>query len=153
MKSRYLYRIAAVLLVLFAAGHTIGFLGFKPPTPEAMAVRDAMRNVHFQVKSADLSYGGFYNGFGLFVTAYLLFAAFLAWYLSNHPVRALGGALCGVQLISLALSWIYFSAPPAVFSAVVAACCGWAAVLSPSLAVDRRPLEQRSRWQPEPDCS
>jgi hypothetical protein len=145
MKPRNLYRIAAVLLVLFAAGHTVGFLGFKPPTAEAMAVRDAMRTVHFQVKSADLSYGGFYNGFGLFVTVYLLFAAFLAWYLSNYPMRVLGWALCGVQVAGVALSWIYFSAAPVVFSALVAGCCGWGASLSPSLSAHGRPLERPSR--------
>src|SRR5271165_4000097 len=85
MKVPYLYRIAAVLLVLFAAGHTIGFLSFKPPTAEGLAVRDAMMDVHFQVKSADLSYGGFYKGFGFFITVYLLFSAFLAWHLAKHP--------------------------------------------------------------------
>jgi hypothetical protein len=127
MKAAYLYRIAAVLLVLFAAGHTVGFLTFKPPTAEAMAVRDAMRDVHFQVRNADLSYGGFYRGFGLFVTVYLLFSAFLALHLARTPIRALGWGLAAVQILSLALSWIYFSAAPALFSGVVALCCGWAA--------------------------
>jgi len=47
-----------VLFVLFAAGHTFGFLNFKPPTAEGLAVRDAMNNLHF---GADLSYGAFYT--------------------------------------------------------------------------------------------
>src|SRR5262249_61851785 len=81
MKATLLYRIAAVLLILFAAAHTFGFLSFTPPTPEGVAVRDAMNNVHFQVKNHSYSYGNFYRGFGLFATAYLLFASFLAWHL------------------------------------------------------------------------
>lgn len=51
MNATLLYRIASVLLLLFAVGHTIGFLNFKPPTPEGVAVRDAMNNVHFQVRA------------------------------------------------------------------------------------------------------
>jgi len=133
MKATLLYRIASVLLILFAAGHTIGFLKFKPPTPEAAAVWDAMNNVHFQVGRASFSYGGFYIGFGLFATAYLLFSAFLAWHLgglaaTNRPaIGALGWAFFMLQLASLALSWSYFFLPPVVLSALVAACTGWAA--------------------------
>jgi len=49
MTATLLYRIAAVLFLLFAIGHTVGFLTFKPPNPEAIAVRDSMENVRFQV--------------------------------------------------------------------------------------------------------
>ncbi len=135
MKATLLYRIASGLLILFAAGHTIGFLKFKPPTPEALAVRDGMNNVHFQIRGANFSYGGFYKGFGLFATTFLLFSAFLAWHLgslaSENPqaIGALGWAFFTLQLASLALSWIYFLAPPAVLSALVAICVGWAAWL------------------------
>jgi hypothetical protein len=135
MKATLLYRIASVLLILFAAGHTVGFLRFKSPSPEGRAVWEAMNDVHFQVRGASFSYGGFYIGFGLFVTAYMLFSAFLAWHLgalaSKNPqaIGALGWAFFAVQVASLILSWIYFSAPPVVFSALVAACLGWAAWL------------------------
>jgi len=60
MSATLLYRIASVLLLLFALGHTVGFLKFKPPTAEGVAVRDAMTNVHFQVSGR----GGFYRGLG-----------------------------------------------------------------------------------------
>ena len=79
MSATRLYRIAAVLFVLFAAAHTFGFLRFKPPTEEGMAVLNAMNTVHF----AGFSYGGFYVGFGLYVSVYMIFSAFLAWHLSN----------------------------------------------------------------------
>src|ERR1700730_14596527 len=83
MNATVLYRIVSVLLVLFAAGHTAGVLRVKPPTPGAVAVRDAMSSVHFPVGGSQFTYRGFYDGFGLFVTAYLLFSAFLAWYLGD----------------------------------------------------------------------
>lgn len=134
MSARLLYRISAVLFVLFAAGHTFGFLNFKPPTAEGLAVRDAMMNVHFQVGHASFSYGGFYVGFGLYVTAYMLFSAFLAAHLSGlagsapRAVGGLGWIFCGVQVASLILSAIYFSVAPAIFSGMLAACLGWAAL-------------------------
>ncbi len=135
MRPATLYKISAVLLVFFALGHTIGFLRFKPPTAEAIAVRQAMTNVHFQVKGSDFSYAGFYEGFGLFVTAYLLFSAFLAWHLAKRPDRTIGWAFCAVQIASLVLSWMYFSVAPAAFSAVIAACLGWAAMKSQTVTL------------------
>jgi len=136
MNATLPYRIASVLLILFAAGHTVGFLRFKPPTPEAVAVRDAMSNVRFPVGGSQFTYRDFYVGFGLFVTVYLLFSAFLAWHLGNvaranpQAIGALGWAFFVVQVAILALSWIYFFTAPVVFSALVAACLGWAAWLA-----------------------
>lgn len=135
MKATTLYRIAAVLLILFAVGHTFGFLNFTPPSSEARAVREAMKGVHFQIGGARYSYAGFYTGFGLFVTVYLLFSAFLAWHLGGlarsnpQAVGALGWVFCAVQGASFGLSWIYFSVAPALLSAFVTVCVGWAAWL------------------------
>jgi hypothetical protein len=135
MKARLLYRIASILLVLFAAGHTVGFLKFEPPTAQGLAVRDSMNNVHFEVDGASFSYGGFYMGFGLFVSVYLLLAAFLAWYLGNlaatlpRAIGALGWFFFAVQVASLVLSWMYFFAVPIALSALVAVCVGAAAWL------------------------
>lgn len=138
MSATLLYRIAAVVLVLFALGHSAGFLTFKPPTAEGLAVRDAMDRVQFQIGSATFSYGRFYRGFGLSITAYLLFTAFLAWQLgtlagrSAVPIGAIAWAFVALQMAMLVLSWIYFAAAPAVLSGVVVICLGWAAWLIPA---------------------
>jgi hypothetical protein len=42
MSATILFRIASVVFLLFALGHTVGFLSFKPPTAEGLAVRTAM---------------------------------------------------------------------------------------------------------------
>jgi hypothetical protein len=126
VKAAVLYRIAAGVLVLFGVLHTIGFLSFQPPTPEGIAVRDSMTNVHFHLDGTDLSYGSFYRGFGLFITVYLLFSALVAWQLARHPVPAIGWGLCAVQIVCIALGLIYFSAVQATFCAILAACVGWA---------------------------
>jgi len=137
MKATWLYRIAAILLVLFAAAHTVGFLKFVPPTSEGKAAMDAMNTVSLQ-PGAVYTYGGFYRGFGLFATVYFLFAAFVAWHLGEwaRKLPAAAGSLpwiffC-VQLAGLAISWRYFPPPPVVSSALVALCVGLAAFLARS---------------------
>jgi hypothetical protein len=143
MRPATLYRIAAVLLVAFAAGHTIGFLTFRPATPEGLAVWQGMNQVHFRFSGGDFTYGGFYVGFGLFITAFQVFSAVLAWQLGALAREKAGGtgviawSFFGVQIVSLVLALLYFAVPPAVFSALVAACVGWAAWAA-SRQVDRR---------------
>lgn len=136
MTATLSYRISAGLLLLFAAGHTLGFLRFKPPTPEGLAVQEAMTKVHFELQGKSFTYAGFYTGFGLFVAVFLVFAAFLAWHLGNLAARdpqaigPVGWALFAVQLATLALSWIYFAPVTVWLSAVVAVFVGWAALLA-----------------------
>jgi hypothetical protein len=135
MNATVLYRIAAVILLLFAAGHTFGFLSFKPPTPEGIAALDAMTNAHFKVGGWTCSYDGFYKGFGLHITVYLLFSAFLSWHLgtmaatSPQSIGFLGWAFAAVQVAGVALSWIYFFPITVVFSVAAAICVGLAAAL------------------------
>jgi hypothetical protein len=135
MKAKWLYRIAAAFFLLFAVGHTYGFLSLRAPSAEARAVFDAMNNVHFQLDGASFSYGAFYRGFGLSCTVSMLFSAFLAWHLGGlaeklpQAIGALGWVFCAVQVAGLVLSLIYFSLAPAAFSAIVVICLGWAAWL------------------------
>jgi hypothetical protein len=42
MSATLLFRIASIVFLLFALGHTFGFLSFKPPTAEGLAVQKAM---------------------------------------------------------------------------------------------------------------
>jgi hypothetical protein len=149
MKSTWLYRIAAILLILFATAHTFGFLKFVPPTPQGRAVLDGMNTVSLQPGSV-YTFGGFYRGFGLFVTAYLLFSAYVAWYLGSlarrlsvataptagipptgvpTPAGSLPWVFFSLQLVSLAITWKYFPPPPIISSALVALFSGLAAAL------------------------
>ncbi len=137
MRATLLYRIAAVALVLFALGHTAGFLTFKPPTADGLAVLHSMDRVQFEVHGSTFSYGRFYRGFGLIITAYLLFVAFLSWQLgalarTPAAIGTIAWAFVGLQAATLVLSWIYFSAAPAMLSGVVVICVGWAAWLIPA---------------------
>jgi len=132
MTATLLYRIAAVLLILFAVAHTFGTLLAPPPTPEAAALRHAM-NQAFEVKGKSYSYGSFYTGLAVSITIYLLFLAFLAWHLGSVAARtpdaigALGWVLCAAKVATLVVAWVYIAAAPAISSALVALLLGLAA--------------------------
>jgi hypothetical protein len=141
MKATWLYRIAAVIFVLFSAGHTVGFLTFVPPTAEGQSVYAAMNSVNLQLPHANggvYTYGGFYRGFGLFASVYLLLAAYLSWHLGTlvRKLPAALGALPWVffasQLGTFAITWSYFPAGPTTFAGMSTLCLGAAALLAKS---------------------
>ena len=135
MKASRLYRIAAVLLLLFAAGHTLGFRQSDPKWGvDALLV--SMRSIHFDIQGFSRTYWDFYVGFGLFVTVFLLFAAVLAWQLGGLPaetqalMRGTAWALALCFAAVSVLSWRYFFLIPIVFSLVITVCLIAAAWLS-----------------------
>ena len=125
MNASLLYRIASVLLVLFALGHTIGFRHVDPRWGADTAV-NSMRTVNFEVQGFHRTYWDFFTGFGLFVSVLLLFAAVLAWrfgsmtheQLSAIPVERWSFAVCFVVIAGL--SWRYFFVAPGVFATLAA---------------------------------
>jgi hypothetical protein len=127
MKAPILYRIASVLLLLFAAGHT---LGFRQNNPEwgADAVLSSMRSVHFDAQGFNRTYWDFFSAFGLFFSVFLLFAAVLAWLLGRLPaetlarMRSIAWALAICFVAVTALSWRYTFTTPIVFSTLVTLC-------------------------------
>jgi len=128
MKAATWFRITAVVMVLFAVGHTFGFLTFRPATPEGQAVWTAMNEEYFSMGGQTFSYGGFYVGFGLFISAALVFQAWLAWWLGQMAergvmeARGIAWGMCVLEAVGVGLSARYFSAGPVVLSAVAAVC-------------------------------
>ncbi len=136
MSATLLYRIAAGVFVLFALGHTYGFLSLRPASPEGRAVYEAMSTVHFEAGGQSASYGNFYRGFGLSCTASMILSAFLCWHLGElarsapAAIGVLGWVFFAVQVLAVGLSFLYFGLPPMVLSAVVATIVGLAAFLA-----------------------
>jgi hypothetical protein len=136
MNATLLYRIAAVVFVLFAVGHTYGFLSLRPASSEGRAVYDAMNTVHFEEGGQSFTYGAFYRGFGLSCTASMILSAFLCWHLGElarsapTAIGALGWAFFAVQVVGVVLSFLYFGLPPMILSAIVTVIVGVAAFLS-----------------------
>jgi len=124
MRAGLFYRIAAVVNLLFAIGHTAGFLTFQPKAAAGQAAMRAMAVV-FDEDGTRFSFEGFYKGFGLSCTLAMLLIAAWSWWLgglakSNPRATMVPGiALIVYQLGGLALSLFYFPVPAVVFSAVL----------------------------------
>jgi hypothetical protein len=127
MKASLLFRIASVLLVLFAVGHTLGFRRVDPRWGVDSPINQ-LRSTHFNVQGFSRTYWDFFTGFGLFVTILLLFAAIVSWQIGGLPRESLsamspitwGLAICFV--IVTFLSYQYFFVVPVIFSGVIAVC-------------------------------
>src|SRR5216684_3388939 len=125
MKASVFYRIAAVLLALFEAGHTSGFPWSDPQWGVDLG---SMQSTHFYIMGFSRTYWDFYVGFGLFVTVFLLLAVVLAWQLGSLPAETLAmmrGVAWALPLCFAAitvLAWRYFFIIPIVFSIVTTVC-------------------------------
>lgn len=127
MRPTLLYRVAAVLLALFAVGHTVGFRQVDPQWG-IDAVITGMKAASFQVLGMQRTYWDFFVGFGFFVSVLQLFAALVAWQLAtlDPPVLARMGLIRWgfvVAFVAISgLSWRYFFPIPLLFSLAIALC-------------------------------
>jgi hypothetical protein len=135
MKASMFYRIAAVLLLLFAVGHT---LGFRQSDPEwgVDALLGSMRSIHFDVQGFNRTYWDLFVAAGFSAGVFYLFAAILAWQLGGLPAVTLAMmrgtawafALCFAAITFV--SWRYLFIVPIAFSLMITLCLTAAAWLS-----------------------
>jgi hypothetical protein len=135
MKASLLYRIAAVLLLLFAIAHTVSFRQ-ADPSWGVDALLSSMRSIHFDVLGFNRSYWDFFLAAGFSVGVLYLFAAIFAWQLGGLPVATLAlmrGATWAFALSFAAItavSWRYLFAIPIAFSLAITVCLTAAAWVS-----------------------
>ena len=135
MKASLFFRIASVLLVLFAVGHTLGFRQNNPAWG-ADAVLVLMRSVHFDALGFNRRYWDFFSAFGFFFSVFVVFAAVLSWQLSSLPaeiltrIRGIAWSLAICFVAVTALSWTFAFTIPIVFSSLITMCLIAAAWLS-----------------------
>ncbi|MGD0404006.1 MAG: hypothetical protein ABSB66_12515 [Candidatus Acidiferrales bacterium] len=135
MKASMYYRIAAVLLLLLAVGHTLGFRQ-SDPAWGVDALLTAMRSLHFDVQGFSRTYWDLFQAAGFCVGVFYFFAAILAWQLSSLPAATLAlmrgtawaFALCFAAIT--VVSWKYLFVLPIVFSTMITLCLIAAAWLS-----------------------
>jgi hypothetical protein len=134
MRTTLLLRVASVVSLLFAAGHTLG--GRKEWSPMGETdVLQAMRTHRFEVFGVSRTYLDFYRGFGFSLTVTLLLQAVLLWQLASlarTEPRRVSPMIASFVLASLAgtgIAWVFILPQPAVFSAFLTACLA-AALLS-----------------------
>lgn len=135
MRSSIFYRIAAVLLLFFAIGHTLGFRQSDPKWG-VDALLGSMRSVHFDVQGFKRTYWDLFVAAGFSVGVFYLFAAILAWQLGGLPAATLAlmrgtawaFAFCFAAITIV--SWRYLFILPIAFSIVITLCLSAAAWLS-----------------------
>ncbi len=135
MKASIFYRVAAVFLLLFAVGHTLGFRQSDPKWGVDALLR-SMRSIHFDAQGFSRTYWDFFVGIGLCVTVFFLFSAVIAWQLGGLPAETLARmrgtawafALCFAAIT--VVSWRYLFVLPIVLSLVITICLISAAWLS-----------------------
>ena len=135
MNASIYYRVAAVLLLLFAVGHTLGFQQSDPKWG-VDALLSSMRSIHFEVQGFNRTYWDLFVAAGLSVGVFYLFAAILAWQLGGLPAETLAlmrgiawpFALCFAAIT--VVSWRYLFILPIAFSIVITVCLILAACLS-----------------------
>jgi hypothetical protein len=132
LRASILYRAAAVLLVLFAVGHTLGFRESDPAWGVDTVLR-LMQSTHFTIQGFMRTYWDFYVGAGLTVGVLYLFSAVLAWQLAGLPgetlarmrVTAWGFAACFAAVTVLSAEYLFWI--PIVMSSLVTVCLSAAA--------------------------
>jgi hypothetical protein len=145
LKASVFYRIAAVLLLIFAVGHTLGFRQSDPQWGVDALIR-SMQSIHFDVQGFTRTYWDLYVAAGLVVGVFLLFASILTWQLGSLPaetlalMRGIPWALALCFAAVTVLSWRYLFIVPVVLSSTITICLIAAAWLSAN-----HPLQSKSK--------
>jgi hypothetical protein len=135
LKPAIFYRIAAVLLLLFAALHTFGFRQVDP-TWGVDSLISLMQSMHFDAMGTSRTYWDFFVCFGLFFSVFLVFTAVLAWQLAGLPSETLASlrgtawalVVCFAAITILCLRYAFIL--PIAFSILILLCFTAAAWLS-----------------------
>lgn len=126
MKGITAFRSASVLLFVFCLMHTAGgMLSQKSLGPASDGVFDAMKSVHFDFNGADCTWYGFWFGFGLTTSVFLLLSSIVAWQFERVSrelwpnLQVIAWAFVLSHVANTALAWKYFFAGPGVFGVLI----------------------------------
>ncbi len=135
MKASLFYRIAAVLLLFFAIGHTLGFRQSDPSWGVGTLLA-LMHSHHFNIQGFTRTYWDLFLAAGFTAGLFFLFSAVLAWELGGLPAETLAAlratvwafALCFAVITFVACSYLFVL--PIALSTLVTICLSAGAYLS-----------------------
>jgi hypothetical protein len=136
MKSFHFLRIAAVITLLYFAGHTSGMPWTPYTNPEATTVLESMKNHWFEDQGFKGTYWDLYFGFGITISAALLLQAVVLWHVGSSArtdairVRPIVISFLVAFIINAALAWKYFFVVPVVMASAIALCLAISLVLA-----------------------
>lgn len=139
MKPAIFYRIASVLLLIFAALHTFGFRQVDASWGVDSMI-GSMRSIHFDIMGTSRTYWDFFVGFGFLFSVFLVFTAVLTWQLGRLPDQTLAPmrgiawtlVICFAAVMIVCLTYTFIV--PRVLSVLVLVCLAAAAWLWPKPA-------------------
>ena len=126
MKTSLLLRIAAIVTLLFFAGHTASIPWTPAVGPAEMPVIAAMKGPSFDVMGSTRTYWDFYFGFGVTISLLLLLSAVVLWQLATLAkteaarLRPIITAFFIAFAVNAVLALKYFFIIPVVMSVVIA---------------------------------
>lgn len=127
-----LYRIASILLLLLAIGHTMGFRQIDPKWGIDSVIQ-SIRSIHFNAHGSNRTFWDFFVGCGLWVTVLMVLASIILWQLGGLSPETLSSMRLTAWsfVVSFAviayLSWRYLFLSPIIFSAAIFLCLALAA--------------------------
>jgi uncharacterized membrane protein YoaT (DUF817 family) len=123
--SKLLLRIASVIMLFHAIGHTLAIVTWQKPSGKIPSdVVQKMQDKHFTFGGQDATMANFFSGHGYAGTIFLLLIVTILWILSGWTERK---AIKILWIIGLAIGLlaldeqIYFFPMAAVFSLIAAA--------------------------------
>ena len=122
--AKLLLRIAAIIMLLHAVGHTLGIVTWQMPNGKIPAdLVQKMQDTHFLFQGKDATMAAFFSGHGYAGAILLVFIFAILWVLSGwtdkKSIPILG--LVSISILLLAVDEILYFFPMAVFFSIVAA--------------------------------
>ena len=119
-------RIAAVISLIFTAGHTMGGLKRWSPMGDNPVLK-SMMDVRFDAMGVNRSYFDFFMGFGWSISVFMLMQTILLWQLASlatteaSRLRPIIAVMALATLASGVIAWRFIFPVPALFSLVLRA--------------------------------
>lgn len=138
MSTTLLLRIASVVTLLFAVGHSMGAPWTPVDGPAPASVVEAMKSVAFDAMGSSRTFWDFYFGFGVSISIYLMVQAAVLWLLATlaktqpNSVRPFVVILLVAYAANVYVTWRYFFLIPLVLAIIMVICLVLALVASRS---------------------
>jgi hypothetical protein len=133
MTATLMLRLASVISMLFAVGHTLGGQQSWSPIGES-EVLTAMRTFRFETMGVSRTYLDFYRGFGFTLSVFMVMQAILLWQVGTLAktdriqARPLIVTFLLASIATGVLAWKFIFPLPVYLGATVTACLGLALV-------------------------
>lgn len=127
MTATLMLRLASVLSMLFAAGHTLGGRRSWSPIGESEGLT-AMRTFRFETMGVSRTYLDFYLGFGYSLSVFLVMQAILLWQVGTLAktdrlqARPMILTFLLASIASGVLTWAFIFPMPVYLGSTITAC-------------------------------